>query len=141
MPGKLLGVGKMIDTLRKVADKFPDLVGAALYREGQIEMTEAKRRTPVDTRPNQSYPYTRAPHPGQLRNSGLVHPPERRGQRISVTLSFGGAASDYAVHVHENPDAHHPIGQWKYLESVLDESASHMAARIARRVDLNKMKV
>lgn len=131
---RLLGVNKMRETLKKIAKNFPDHVAAALYQEGQIEMSEAKRRTPVDTTPN-------APHPGQLRASGTVHEPERNGKNISVTLSFGGAAEDYAVFVHENPDALHPVGQWKYLESVLNESRPHMATRLARRIDLNKMKV
>jgi hypothetical protein len=128
------GAAEMLATLRKIAEKFPDRVGAALYQEAQIEMTEAKRRTPVDITPD-------APHPGQLRASGHVAPPVRRGRNISVTLSFGGAAQDYAIYVHENPDAFHPVGQWKFLESVLNESRSYMAVRIARRVDLNRMRV
>lgn len=122
----------MVDTLRRVADTFPDYVGAALYQEAQIEMTEAKRRCPVDT--------------GKLRASGRVSTPEREGRRISVTLSFGGGAVSYAVYVHENLEANHASppfggGQAKFLESTLSESQPHMAVRIARRVDLNKMGV
>lgn len=132
------GVPGMIATLRKIQAKFPDRVAAAMYAEGQIEMTESKRRCPVDTRPNVYYPYTKAPHPGQLRASGRAHEPERRGREITVTLSY---ATDYAVYVHENPDAFHPVGQWKYLESVLNESRGHMAARLARRIDLNQWRV
>ena len=128
------GVAEMTALLKKVAAKFPDRVAAAIYQEAQIEMTESKRRCPVDVSEN-------APHPGQLRASGTVHEPERHGKNISVTLSYGGAAANYAVFVHENPDAFHKVGQWKYLESVLNESRSTMAARIAKRIDLNKMKV
>jgi hypothetical protein len=124
----------MIEKLKRVAQRFPDHVGSALYIEGGIEMTEAKRRTPVDITED-------APHPGQLRASGRVSRPQRRGRDIWVVLSFGGPAIDYAVHVHENPDAFHPVGQWKYLESVLNESQPHMNARLARRIDLNKWKV
>lgn len=132
------GVAGMVSTLQKIAAKFPDRVAAAMYTEGQVEMTESKRRCPVDTRPNASYPYTKAPHPGQLRASGFVHDPERRGRQLTVTLSYG---TDYAVYVHENPDAFHPVGQWKYLESVLNESRGHMAERLARRIDLNQWRV
>lgn len=119
----------MLDTLKRLADKFPDYVGAALYQEAQIEMTEAKRRTPVDT--------------GRLRASGRVALPVREGRRISVTLSFGGAAAPYAIYVHENLEANHASppfggGQAKFLESTINESAPYMLARIARRVDLNK---
>jgi hypothetical protein len=131
--GQILGVEKVAAKLKSLAKEFPDHVAAAIYQEAQIEMTEAKRRTPVDITKD-------APHPGQLRASGRVSEPERKGKDITVTLSFGGAAIDYAVHVHENPDAIHPVGQWKYLESVLNESRSFMATRLARRVDFNKMR-
>ncbi len=96
----------------------------ALYIEAQIEMTESKRRVPVDT--------------GVLRNSGQVSLPVQEGRKISVTLSYGGAAADYAVPVHENLEAFHKVGQAKYLESVLDESAPHMAERLASRINLYK---
>src|SRR6267143_5406309 len=132
--GRMLGVSEMRAKLKAIAAKFPDVVGAAIYQEGQIEMTESKRRCPVSPTP--------APKgvvPGTLRASGTVHPPERVGRRISVTLSYGGAAQAYDVVQHENPDYIHTTGQWKYLESVLRESRSHMAARIGARIYLSKM--
>lgn len=128
----LNGANEMVKKLRQVASKFPDHVAAALYQEAQIEATEMKRRTPVDTRPN-------APHPGNLRNSIHVEGPDRRGRSISVTIATG-AQAPYAIFVHEDPDAFHPVGQWKFMESVLQESRPHMAARIANRVNLNKVK-
>lgn len=131
MIGGFLDSRAVLANLKKIVGKWPDRVGDAMYQEGLIEMKEMRRRTPVDTTPN-------APHPGQLRDSGKVEKPERIGRRIYVTLSF---ATDYAVFVHEDPDALHPVGQWKYMESVLNESRNHMAGRIARRVDLNKMRV
>lgn len=130
----MIGAAAMVAKLKKIAAKFPDRVAAAIYQEAQVEMTESKRRCPVDITED-------APHPGQLRASGRVAEPERVGRRISVTMSYGGPAIDYAIHVHENPDAFHPVGQWKYLESVLNESQPHMNARIARRVDLNTWSV
>lgn len=130
------GVNEMISTLRKIADKFPDRVAVAIYQEAQIEMTEAKRRTPVSP-----VPAPKGVVPGTLRASGRVGEPVREGRRISVTMSFGGAAIDYAIVQHENPDFHHTTGQWKYLESVLNESRPYMLRRIAKRVDLNKWKV
>ena len=129
------GAVEMIKKLTGFQEKFPERVAEALYQEAQIEMTEAKRRTPVDVN------YTggrKPPHPGQLRASGIVHQPIREGKSISVTLSFGGGAIDYAIWVHEIEENFHPVGQWKYLESVLNESRSHMAARIAKRIDLGR---
>lgn len=122
------GAAAMIAKLKAIAAKFPDRVATALYTEAQIEATEMKRRTPVDTTEN-------APHPGNLRNSIHVEEPERNGRMISVTIATGVQAP-YAIYVHENPDAFHPIGQWKFMESVLNESRPHMAARIAKRVKL-----
>lgn len=110
--------------LRALTDGFPEEVARALYAEAEIEMTEAKRRTPVDT--------------GALRASGTVQPPNAQGARIAVTMGFGGAAAPYAVVVHENLEAFHRVGQAKFLESTLRESAPYMAERIARRIDLNR---
>lgn len=118
------GANEMVERLKDIAKKFPDRVAAAIYQEAQIEMTESKRRVPIDT--------------GVLRASGFVAPPERNGNHISVTLSYGGAADHYAIVQHENLEFHHKHGQAKYLESVLNESRSYMAARIAKRVDLNQ---
>lgn len=143
----MMGVSTMIATLKKIADKFPDYVGAALYQEAQFLMTEAKRRTPV------------ASDGGALRASGRVAPPLREGRNISVTLSFGGASIDYALAVHETPSSHDPAswkamyahgGQihWttpgtgpKFLESVINEARPHILERVAARVNLNKIKV
>lgn len=119
--------------LRLIAAKFPDRVAAAIYQEAQIEVTEMKRRCPVDVTED-------APHPGNLRASIHAEEPERRGRNISVTVATGQQAP-YAIYVHENPDAIHPVGEWKFMESVLNESRSSMGARIAARVDLNKMRL
>jgi hypothetical protein len=121
---KMLGGPAMQKKLRVVKHKYPDICARALYQEAQIEMTEAKRRTPVDT--------------GVLRASGFVQFPERKGRLIFITLAFGGAAETYAVIVHEDLEAHHRIGQAKFLESVLNESLPYMASRIARRIALDK---
>jgi hypothetical protein len=123
----------MVDRIKKIAAERPKIVERGLYTEGQIEMTEAKKRTPVSP-----LPAPKGVVPGTLRASGTVHFPERKGNRITVTLSFGGAASDYAIVQHENPDFFHTTGQWKYLESVLNESAPYMLGRLARRVHLER---
>lgn len=123
--GSVIGVNEVVAKLRQIASRFPDRVAAALYQEAQIEMTESKRRVPVDQ--------------GVLRASGFVSPPERRGRTITVTLSYGGAADHYAIIQHENLDFHHPNGgQAKFLESVLNESRSTMAARVAARIHFDR---
>lgn len=120
MPFKLTGVAAMVAKLGQISSRFPDVVGRALYQEAQIEMTEAKRRTPVDT--------------GTLRASGHVQDPDYSGKTIAVTLAFGGAAETYAIIVHEDLEAFHHTGQAKFLESTLKESQPYMAARVAKRI-------
>lgn len=133
MASGLKGHKEMSAKIMKVHDDYPKRVEAALFLEAQIEMTEAKKRTPVDV----NYAGGRVPpHPGQLRASGMVHPPESKGNVLFVTLSFGGGAVDYAIWVHEILENYHPVGQAKYLESVLNESRQHMAERLGRRLML-----
>lgn len=120
------GNADVLRRLKQVRDRMPKAVAAALYQEAQVEMTESKKRCPVDT--------------GNLRASGHVCQPEIMGGRISVDLVYGGPAAPYALIVHENMD---PNVHWnaagtgpKYLESVLMESAPHMVNRVAARLNI-----
>lgn len=116
------GVGEMERKLRNVLKGFLPEVSKALFEEAQIEMAEAKRRTPVDT--------------GDLRGSGFVSKPEYNGRTVSVGMNFGGPAAPYAIYVHEDLEAFHRVGQAKFLSSVMDESAPYMAQRVAARIKL-----
>ncbi len=138
----LKGADTMRAKLDTFAKKFPDRVASALYLEGQIEMTESKRRCPVSPTKAQFKAMGRTPPknivPGTLRASGMVHDPVRNGRNISVTLSYGGAAIDYAIVQHERADFIHTTGQAFYLSSVLNESRGSMAARVAARLNISK---
>lgn len=120
----MTGAKEMRARLTRLAERIPDEVGRALFQETEIEATEVKRRTPVDK--------------GPLRASVHVEGPFREGRRIWTNIVAGGPAAPYAVFVHEDPDAIHKVGQWKYIESVIKESVPYMAGRIANRIDLNK---
>lgn len=104
---------------------LPEEAGRALREEAEIEMTEAKQRTPVLT--------------GALRASGRVEGPDIQGYNIEVKMRFGGPSVNYAIKVHENLEAYHRNGQAKFLESTLRESARYMADRVARRIELNRL--
>jgi len=129
---------QMSARLRKIAKQYSDEeIAKAEQAEADIEVIEMQKRTPVDTRPN-------APHPGQLRDS--IHRDETvvEGNRIKTIIATSQQVADennYDLHVHENPDAFHPIGQWKYMESVLNESRSSMGQRLADRLHFNKTQV
>lgn len=137
------GASEMIATLKRIADKFPDRVGAALYQIAQQILTEAKRRCPV------------ASDGGTLRASGMVSPPVRSGRKISVTISFGGAALAYAIAVHETISEHDPpswrimyekggLIQWTstgtgdhFLSSVIDEFTPVIPTMLAALLNLD----
>ncbi len=102
-------------------------LGAALYRQAEQIMTAAKLETPVDT--------------GNLRASGHVQAPIREGQQVSVAEGFGGVAAPYAVIVHENLEAHHPVGKAKFLEdpyraklgTIVNDLAADLEATLLRK--------
>lgn len=119
------GVAAMQGKLRRIAQRFPTEAGRALFFEMEVEATECKRRTPVDT--------------GALINSIHTQPPQQRGKTVSVSIVAGGPAAPYALTVHEDLEAFHPKGEAKFIEGPLMESAPYMGQRIARRIELNKL--
>lgn len=91
-------------------------VPKALRSVGEVWMTEAKKRCPVDK--------------GVLRSSGHVQGPIRSGNNIIVKLVFGGPSAGYARVVHENLTAKHKVGQAKYLESVVLERRNRLTHEV-----------
>lgn len=101
----------------------PVLTGRSLYRFGLGVMRLSKEQVPVRT--------------GTLKNEGTVLPPVVAGGRVTVELGYGGAASAYALAVHEIPPPelvspgersarHAPGKKWKYLEDPLKEAAGRL---------------
>jgi len=117
---QMKGTKEMAAALAALVSAFPVSVADALEAEAEIEMTEAKRRTPVKT--------------GALKSSGHVQPAQVGAGGISVKLGFGGPAAPYALTVHEDLEAFHAVGEAKFLEGPLREAAPYMAERIANRV-------
>ncbi len=105
--------------IRDLQREFPKRVARAQMAEARIEMKEAQRRTPIDT--------------GDLRASAAIVQTVTKS-KIETDIVFD---MPYAIFVHEDLEANHPRGgQAKFLESVLRESAPHMADRLARRLRL-----
>jgi hypothetical protein len=115
---ELKNFGKLRATIER---KFGGLVkgpaASALRSVGEVWMTEAKKRTPVDT--------------GVLRSTGHVQGPMEDGDTFTVRLVFGGPAAPYAVEVHENLRASHKVGQSKFLESVTAERGRNLSREVA----------
>jgi hypothetical protein len=112
------GTQTLVTRLQEMGRRGQRVVERAVYEFGETEMREMKRRVPVDT--------------GTLKNSGFVLKPVRDGMNVRLELGFGGQADAYAIYVHEDLEAFHKVGEAKFVESVLNESAPHFAARVAR---------
>lgn len=97
-----LDTGPLDAALKRLQGAASKQAQAKVVDAAEKIMTKAKQLTPVDT--------------GALRSSGLV---TAKGK--GAELSFGGAASSYAIYVHENLRAAHPVGQAKFLETALNE--------------------
>jgi hypothetical protein len=102
-------------TLDKTAKQFEKSLERGATKFGQVEVTEMKRRTPVQF--------------GPLRDSGLFNL-RWEGNTLILEWTFGGVTANYAVYVHEDLEAFHKVGQAKYVESVTNESAQYAPGRI-----------
>lgn len=92
-----------------------------LSEEAQIIFRNSQRLVPVKT--------------GVLRASGQIIPPRKKGDKWEVVIGYGGAASSYALEQHENLRYRHKEGKSaKYLEIPVQERASNMEDKIARRL-------
>lgn len=132
----LTGARRMVGLIRKVRGQFPDEAARGLYQETEVESTEVKKRTPVW---NSDRPLPFGHAAGTLRSTVHVVGPMRSGTRIYTMIVAGGTTAPYAIYVHEDLEAFHKVGQAKFLESVILESRPHMGARVARRIQINKM--
>lgn len=82
------GIDNVIENLARFGAFARKQLGAALYRQAEKIMADSKNNyVPVDL--------------GMLKASGYVEFPKDDGKTITVTLGYGGAASNYAVYVHE----------------------------------------
>lgn len=137
--GRYTGDG-ITKNLERIANKFnTTLIGAALYRRAQKIMADSKEHyVPVDL--------------GPLKSSGHVNPPSYVGRTVTVELTYGDAASAYALAVHEHPSKYSPPS-WqgaqvtfspsgtgpKYLEKPLMAAVPTLPAELAKDLNLEKL--
>ena len=96
-------------------------LGQGLYREGALAFAASQREVPVDT--------------GILKNSGVLSKPYFYGGSLVVDISYGGAASDYAIIVHEDMEARHNEGtKAKFLEDPVKRQLVGMGDRLLLQV-------
>ena len=112
---------KALQQIRGMADKALAALEDGVREEAERIMTVSKRQTPVDM--------------GTLRASGLVEPPRREVTKVTVEMSYGGAAAAYALIQHEREDFHHTVGSAKYLERPVNEAQSGFGSRVAKNLE------
>lgn len=119
---KVDGTIEMARRLRVAWDERKDKLADAMKAELEaVELPEVIKRTPIDT--------------GALRSTERVTDPIVTERTITVGLEAGGPDAPYAIYVHENLEAHHPVGQAKFLESVINESVPYLLGRIGERMN------
>ena len=114
-PGSIVGVGQFIQALGGLTAKMKAKAQQNVNRAALYVEREAKLRTPVLT--------------STLVNSAQTMPAQIDGDRIVAHVSFN---TFYALYVHEILRYHHPVGQAKYLSSVLSEKKAEIAKLLTR---------
>lgn len=103
------GAGRVAAELAGRLEAIRKAAAAAVYMGGQVIITEAKKRAPLDV--------------GDLRGSGYVSTPRWDSDGVMVECGFGGSASAYALDQHENLTYRHDVGEAKYLERAVTAQA------------------
>lgn len=117
---QLSGVDAGLGALDRITSRVVPEIAASLYQSAEHVMTVSKEQyVPVDT--------------GTLRSSGAVEI-EQDADRVVVRLGFGGAASDYAVAVHEVNKNYKGGRSWKYLETPLNQELPEINQKLADTV-------
>jgi hypothetical protein len=117
----LEGVELMFERIRQEREAFLHKLRGALFAEGQDVQTDSMENTPV--------------RDGFLRGSHVTTVAPFEGiEDAAVEITVGGPAAPYAVYVHEDLEAHHTVGEAKFLENAINRARSGFAKRVAERM-------
>lgn len=126
----------MQENLRALGLTLQEAAAHALYQEAETIMADSKEHyVPADL--------------STLKNSGFVRLPVVEGSTVSVEMGYGGAASKYAVYVHEGTGP--AVGRPQFMPPVkvirawmrrhgLDEKLAFVYARAIGRRGLRPSK-
>ncbi len=135
---RIEGLDKLQTRLLKSGKNASKQLARGLKVEAETIMTASQRIVPT------------APDGGTLKTSRSVGTPVIKRTSASVKLGYGGAASDYALAVHEFPSKFSPPSwqgktslNWnaagtgpKFLEKPVNEAKKGFGRRVARHLDL-----
>ena len=115
-PGiEIVGSPALTRALQTAAARGPQVLTSALYEEALDIFAVSQRMVPHDE--------------GTLEASGGVEIGDRE-----ITIGYGGAASAYALAVHETEKNYKNGRSWKYLETPFFNAQDGMANRLAARI-------
>lgn len=100
-------------TFEHFCKAFPEAIAQGLWAWGELALTEAVRRAPIET--------------GRLRRSAFQTPTRRAGNGWVIFLGFGAR---HAVEVHERTDVPRLDGEPKFLENALKQLAPRLLTTI-----------
>lgn len=110
-------ISKFVSMLRGRHSAVADAAIHAVDEFGEQVIGDAQQLTPVDT--------------GALQASGTTEPAELDGHVVKKEIGFN---TDYAAAVHENLNAHHDVGQAKYLETAMKEDQKKFNPFMEKRI-------
>jgi hypothetical protein len=131
---QIVGLDNVLAALAGLGPGIESIVGAAIQKEAEYELTLTQEQVPVRT--------------SQLKYSGRVEPADE-GTVIASVIAYGGPAGsggpdqtvdvDYAVIVHEDLETPHRIGKAKYVEDPVREEMSSGRAIARMSADIISM--
>jgi hypothetical protein len=87
---KVDGLEELEALLQRAGDRSTEVLTMALVQEMQLVFRESQKLVPVGKT-------------GNLKSSGRQKAPVIKGETVSITLGYGGAARKYAAVVHQWP--------------------------------------
>ncbi|AYD87357.1 minor tail protein [Microbacterium phage ValentiniPuff] len=119
---KLTGDEALNAILAKGRSQVAIVVGQALAEEARVVMRESLQEVPV--------------RDGFLKASSEVKPPKFSNGLVKVTMGYGGAASKYALIVHNGPERNWTRTGSKshFLSDPLAAATARIGAGLARRI-------
>lgn len=111
---ELKGADVLVRNLEAMGPRVQQVAGVALYEVGLVKLAEMNRRAALDVQ--------------------LERPIVTRSD-VSVRFSVSGTA---VVRVHEEIEKRHGEGEPKYMEAVILDAKSTLAAELAERIDLGR---
>lgn len=123
---EIRGTKQVNRKLQDYADLFPEVAADALFDQmHDVLEPEVYESTP------EKY--------GDLRSTIRTEESVRKGKIISCSIVAGGDEAPYALFVHEDLDAFHPIGDAKYIERPLNRAARSFGQELGARLQVDKV--